>query len=264
MCAVGRLRRWFAATLLLAGTGPAAAESHLLLSESTGDALQLEPLQVFPDFTQNSPGSVYGRAAFVPAVASDTYVYQPNSQTLINLSDLPPAERADYACTSRPIEQYGSGASQGFEPATTQSNTEYVQGAAQLRWLDRDPEPVRCAGVPVMVVSPGAVDFGIVGVGGTEDVAVEIGNAGTAALLVGTLALPPGPFAIASDECSGASLGAGALCTFSVRFSPSSTAPLTSALAVRSNDPLRLTRTLLLAGGYFNDMIFVDGFDGLF
>lgn len=264
MRVVGCMCRLFAATLLIAIAGPLSAETHVLLNESTGDALQLERLQVLPDFTKNSPASVYGLAASVPAVASDTFVYQPNSQTLINLSDLPPAERADYACTPKPLEQYGSSASQGFEPATAQSSTEYVQGAAQLRWIDRDPEPVRCSDVPVMIVSRGAVDFGIVDVGDTASVAVEIGNGGTAALLIGTLSLPSGPFAITSDGCSGATLGAGAKCTFYVQFSPSSTAPSTSALAVRSNDPLRLTRTLPLAGGYFDDVIFADGFDGLF
>jgi len=264
MCVADRLCGWFAAALLLAVTVPVAAEPHLMLSESTADALQLEPLLTLPDFTSNAPGSVYGLAPLVPAVASDTFVYQPNSQTLTNLSDLPPDERADYVCTPKPGEQYGSGASQGFEPASAQSNTEYVQGAAQLRWIDRDPEPVRCSGLPVMVISRGAVDFGIVQAGGTQNVAVQIGNAGTAALLIGTLALPSGPFAITSDGCSGATLATGAVCAFTIQFSPSSTAPLTRALAVRSNDPLRLTRTLLLAGGYFYDMIFADDFEGPF
>lgn len=264
MCAVGRISSWFAATLLLTGAIPAAGDPHLILSESTADALQLEPLQTLPDFTTISPASVYGLAASTAAIASDTFVYQPNTQTLVNLSDLPPDERADYVCTPRPVEQYGSGASHGFEPATAQSNTEYVQAAAQLRWFDRDPEPVRCSGLPVIVISRGAVDFGIVAAGATANVAVEIGNTGTATLLIGTLALPSGPFAITSDGCSGATLGAGAECTFYVQFSPSSTAPLTRGLAVHSNDPLRLTRMLLLAGGYFNDLIFADSFDGPF
>jgi hypothetical protein len=264
MCAVSRICSWFAATLLLAAAVPAAGGTHLILSESTADAFQLEPLQTLPDFTTISPGSIYGLAASQLAISSDVYVYQPNTQTLINLSDLPPDERADYVCTPKPVEQYGSGISYGFEPATAQSNTEYVQGAARLRWIDRDPDPVRCSGLSEMVISRGAVDFGIVAVGGTANVAVEIGNAGTAALLIGTLALPSGPFAITSDGCSGATLGAGSQCTFTVQFSPSSTAAVTRGLAVRSNDPLRLTRTLLLAGGYFNDLIFADSFDGVF
>ena len=263
--AAGRRCRWFAAALSLAGALPAAGDTHLLLNESTADALQLEPLQVLPDFSMLPPSSqVYGLAASQPAVASDTFVYQANAQTLINLSDLPPDERADYVCTPKPVEQYGSGASNGFEPATVQSNTEYVQAPAQLRWIDRDPGPVRCSGLPVLVISRGAVDFGQVAVGVTANVVVEIGNAGTAALQIGTLALPPGAFAITGDGCSGATLGAGAECSFSVHFSPTSTAPVTRQLAVRSNDPLRLTRTLLLAGGYFNDMIFADAFDGPF
>ncbi len=264
MCAVGRTCSWFAATLLLAGAVPAAANTHLVLSEATAGALQLEPLQILPDFTTISPGSVYGLAASQLAIASDVFVYQPDTQTLVNLSDLPPDERADYVCAPKPVEQYGSGTSNGFEPATEQSNSEYAQGAAQLRWIDRDPEAVRCSGLPEMIISRGAVDFGIVTVGSTATVAVEIGNAGTAALLIGTLALSSGPFAITSDHCSGATLGAGAVCAFAVQFSPTSTAAVTRGLAVHSNDPLRLTRTLLLAGGYFNDMVFADSFDGLF
>ena len=63
MCAVGRICSWFAATLLLAGAVPAAGGPHLILSESTADALQLEPLQTLPDFTKISPGSVYELAA---------------------------------------------------------------------------------------------------------------------------------------------------------------------------------------------------------
>ena len=261
---VGRLCRLLAATLLLADIGSAAAESHLILSEATNDALQLEPLQVLPDYTNYSPGSVYGLAASVPAVDGDTFVYQPNSQTLMNLSDLPPDERADYACSRKPLEQYGSGDSQGFVAATTQSSTEYVQGTATLRWIDRDPEPVRCSDVPVLIMSRGAIDFGIVDGGNSKNVAVQIGNVGSATLLIGTLSLPPGPFAITGDACSGATLGVGAECTFSVQFSPSSKGPSVSALAVHSNDPLRLTKTLLLAGGYFDDLIFADSFDGPF
>ena len=264
MCAVGRICSWFAATLLLAAAVPAAADTHLILSEATADALELEPLQILPDFTTISPGSIYALAASQLAIAGDVFVYQANAQTLVNLSDLPPDERADYVCTAKPVDQYGSGVSHGFGPATAQSNTEYVQGAAQLRWIDRDPEPVRCSGLPEMVISRSAIDFGIVAVGDTANVVVEIGNAGTAALLIGTLALSSGPFAITSDQCSGMTLGAGVVCTFTVRFSPSSTAAITRGLAVRSNDPLRLTRTLLVAGGYFNDMIFADGFDGPF
>lgn len=264
MCTAGRPCSWLAAVLLLATTLPAAGDTHLLLSESTADALQLEPLQTLPDFSTYSPSQVYGLAASQAIIASDTFVYQPNAQTLIDLSDLPPDERADFVCTSKPVEQYGSGASNGFEPATAQSNTEYVQASAQLRWIDRDPEPVRCSGLPVMVISRGAVDFGIVTVGNTASVVVEIGNAGMAALRIGTLSLPSGPFAITSDGCSGATLSLGAQCSFYIQFSPSSTAPLTRQLAVRSNDPLRLTRTLLLAGGYFDDLIFADDFDGPF
>ena len=263
MWSVSRIWSWLAATLLLVSAFPAAGDSHLILSESTVDALQLEPLQTLPDFTTISPASVYGLTV-PPSAASDTFVYQPSTQTLINLSDLPPDERADYVCTPKPVDQYGSGVSQGFMPATAQSNTEYVQGAAELRWIDRDPEPVRCSGLPVMVISRGAVDFGIVAAGGTASDSVEIGNAGTATLLVGTLTVSSGPFSITSDQCSGATLGAGAVCTFSVEFSPVSTAAVTRGLAVRSNDPLRLTRTLLLAGGYFNDLIFADSFDGIF
>ncbi len=263
MCSVIRIRSWFAATLLVVHGLSAVGSSHLIVSESTVDALQLEPLQSLPDFTTFSPTSVY-LLTVPPSAASDTLVYQPSNQTLFNLSDLPPDERADYVCTHKPLDQYGSGVSQGFVPATAQSNTEYVQGAAQLRWIDRDPEPVRCTGLPVLVISRSAVDFGIVPTGGTTSEAVEVGNAGTADLLVGTLALSSGPFSISSDQCSGATLGAGAVCTFSVQFSPSSTAAVTRGLAVRTNDPLRLTRTLLLVGGYFNDRIFSDSFDGIF
>jgi len=263
MCSVSRICSWFAATLLLASALPAAGGSHLIVSESTVDALELEPLQTLPDFTTISPVSVYGLTV-PPSAASDTFVYQPSTQTLINLSDLPPDERADYVCTPKPVDQYGSGTSKGFVPATTQSNTEYVQGTAQLRWIDRDPEPVRCSGLPVMVISRAAVDFGIVSPGSTASDSVEIENAGTAPLLLGTLALSSGPFAITGDQCSGATLSAGAVCTFAIQFSPVSTAAATRGLAVRSNDPLRLTRNLLIAGGYFSDLIFADGFDGTF
>ncbi len=263
MRSVCRIGRWLVATLLLASAFPAIGGSHLILSESTVDTLQLEPLQTLPDFTTISPASVYGLTV-APSAVSDTFVYQPNMQTLINLSDLPPDERADYVCTRKPVDQYDSGLSHGFVPATTQSNTEYVQGAARLRWIDRDPEPVRCSGSPIMVISRSAVDFGIVAGGTMANAEVEIGNAGTAALLVGALTLSSGPFSITDDQCSGATLDAGDVCTFSVEFSPASTAAVTKGLAVRSNDPLRLTRTLLLAGGYFNDLIFADSFDGIF
>jgi len=264
MRAVGRICSLFATTLLAAGAAPAAAATHLIFSEATADALQLEPLQILPDVTTISPGSVYALAASRLAIASDVFVYQPGSQTLINLSDLPPEERADYVCTPKPVDQYASGVSHGFGTATAQTNTEYVRGSAQLRWIDRDPEPVRCSGLPEMVISRSAIDFGIVAVGSSANAIVQIGNAGTAALLIGTLALASGPFTITSDQCSGVTLSAGTLCAFTVHFNPSSTAAVTRGLAVRTNDPLRLTRTLLVAGGYFNDLIFADSFDGPF
>lgn len=102
--------------------------------------------------------------------------------------------------------------------------------------------------VPVVNLSPSALDFGDQMVGTTsaaQDVVLTYTGAGS--LEIGTLSLS-GEFAFASNTCDGASLSSFGQCTFSVTFAPTSTGAKTGAISISSNavstpDSLALTGT---------------------
>ena len=258
------LRGLLAAASMTVACSSTFAATYVLINEASIDTLKVETDQLLPDFSLIDTNDLSGPSRATPLAGSDVFVYQPAAHSTTDLSDIPPNERADYACSLPPLDQYGSGGAHGFENADTlQNNASYVQGSGALRWLDDDPEPVRCKAAPEAVLSRGAINFGTVAVGDTSTISVRLANLGTADLLVGTLAVRTGAFSIVSDACSGTTLPPATACTFAARFQPSSSAVNSATLFVRTNDPVRLTQTLLLAGGYFGDWIFDDGFDEL-
>ncbi len=82
--------------------------------------------------------------------------------------------------------------------------------------------------------------FGDVTQGVASNQTVTVTSAGTASLVLGTIASAnplAAPFSITADTCSGQSLAPAATCTITVRFMPSDPAAYSDAFDIPSNDP---------------------------
>lgn len=71
-----------------------------------------------------------------------------------------------------------------------------------------------------LVVEPGMVAFAPVAAGSTAAITVDVENTGHLAVELGTVDMPPAPFALDTDTCSGATLAPGAGCELEVGFAP--------------------------------------------
>jgi hypothetical protein len=85
----------------------------------------------------------------------------------------------------------------------------------------------------------GLVPFGTVTQGGQADQTVTVTNNGTAALLIGQIAMDDAllpPFSVQADTCSNQTLASSEPCTFGVRFEPTATGPFDDTFDIPSND----------------------------
>ncbi|MEO8224148.1 MAG: choice-of-anchor D domain-containing protein [Gammaproteobacteria bacterium] len=117
-------------------------------------------------------------------------------------------------------------------------------------------------GVPVPVpdiavtdsVSPSddlMVDFGDVTLPNAATQTVTVTNAGTASLVMGTVAAANplvAPFSITANTCSGQTLAPAATCAITVRFAPDAIQPYNESFDIPSNDPDSPSVTITLAG----------------
>jgi len=97
-------------------------------------------------------------------------------------------------------------------------------------------------GSPDITLSPSAVAFGTVPVGGKGNQTVTVKNDGTANLVLGTIALAgtdADQFMVVagSNLCAGRTLAAGQSCTVLVRFKPKTAGVKSAKLKIASNDP---------------------------
>jgi hypothetical protein len=151
-------------------------------------------------------------------------------------------------------------------PYATQVDGVYAGGKLHLVWSDirdfragaaingseiyyRSIQPLP-AGVGALVASPSAVDFGFVTVGSTSARTVKLTNSGTVAVNVGALSVNA-PFQL-SGSC--ASIVAGASCSVSIAFAPTSSGAASGPLTVVS-DGLGSPQTVSLTGSGGVDLI---------
>lgn len=92
------------------------------------------------------------------------------------------------------------------------------------------------------------VPFGDITQGQTGTQTVTVTNTGGADLVLGTIAGPAAPFAIANDLCSGQTLAPTDDCTFDVQFQPIATGLVSDTLDIPSNDLDTPTVTVDLNG----------------
>ncbi len=92
------------------------------------------------------------------------------------------------------------------------------------------------SGYPVILATPAAVEFGGVSAGGSSEKLVTITNAGTANLVIGTVASPVHPFSKTADTCSGKTLNPSSSCTVTYRFAPTAGGSYDGTSSVASND----------------------------
>lgn len=250
-----RVLRIAAAAAVLGVAMHAHAQTPLLLNADTLDNAQLEPNLTLPDGTLLVADP---SATTIDARPQSVLLYQPSNGSFTDLADFDIADRADYVCATSPVEQYDPTTASGFERSDLSENSAgYVQQHARLRAIDHELEPVRCHGVPQAILSRSGYDFGAVDA--PTAATFQIDNPGDATLLVGTLDIAP-PFAAQSDNCGGNAVVATQSCSFQILFSPPTRGRFIGTVTVRTNDPLRLTQSILITGG-FDDDIFANGFD---
>ena len=130
---------------------------------------------------------------------------------------------------------------------------------------DEDPVTVQVSGtgtsptpVPDIVVTDSVappddlqIPFGSITVGTSSDQTVTVSNAGNDNLVIGTIAQAnplAAPFSILNDTCSGQTVAPSNNCTFTVRFSPNSTAAVNDNFDIPSDDPDENPVTVSVSG----------------
>lgn len=96
-----------------------------------------------------------------------------------------------------------------------------------------------------------ALPFGVVAQLESVTQRITVRNAGSANLVIGTVASAnpiSAPFSITSNTCSGATLGPAGTCQIAVRFGPTTTGPFADTFDIPSNDPDTGTATISLSG----------------
>ena len=104
---------------------------------------------------------------------------------------------------------------------------------------------------PELHLSEPTVDFGAVAPGSSSSETITVTNYGDEDLVIGTLSLGPvmPDFALSADGCSGATLAAGANCSFTVDYSPSGPGQVSSAVTLPSNAANSPSTLNLIGGG---------------
>ncbi len=105
-------------------------------------------------------------------------------------------------------------------------------------------------GAQDITVTPLSIDFGNVQVGQNAQQTITIRNDGTAPLTINSINGITPPFVIISNNCplSPSTLNIGISCQVTVRFSPTSTSSVSSAITIISNDPDEGTVIVTLTG----------------
>lgn len=97
--------------------------------------------------------------------------------------------------------------------------------------------------------SPTSLSFGEVDVGSTGGPStVTVTSSGSLGLAISSVSVSGGPFAKASDTCSGTTVATGGTCTIGVTFTPGSAGSFTGTLAIVSNASNASTLNVALSG----------------
>jgi hypothetical protein len=107
------------------------------------------------------------------------------------------------------------------------------------------------SGAPVLAFSPASHDYQQVPVGQTPapTQVFTLKNTGGSATSVLKITLPPGPFSITANTCTGTSLGPGKSCTVTVQFAPTATGGASATLTAMSNKPAAMASAALSGTG---------------
>ncbi len=125
-----------------------------------------------------------------------------------------------------------------FSPTTTGEKTAELQIVSNAL-SSPDTVPVTGTGVlPGFNASPASLEFGKVTIRTSgEPKTVTVTNGGPGVLTVTSTSITGDGFDITADTCSGSSISAGATCTVSVRFSPTTIGAASGQLSFTSNAP---------------------------
>lgn len=96
------------------------------------------------------------------------------------------------------------------------------------------------------ITAPASLNFGSVAVGGNNTLVANIGNTGSANLVISGVGQPVAPFSIVGNNCG--AVAPGGQCQVSVRFAPGSTGSYAGSIVINSNDPDQAQKTIALAG----------------
>ncbi|HVH33630.1 MAG TPA: choice-of-anchor D domain-containing protein [Tahibacter sp.] len=96
------------------------------------------------------------------------------------------------------------------------------------------------------ISAPANLNFGSLAVGGNNTLVANIGNTGSAGLVVSGVSTPAAPFSIVGNTCG--TVAPGGQCQLSVRFAPASAGSYSGSVTVNSNDPDQPQKTIALSG----------------
>lgn len=96
------------------------------------------------------------------------------------------------------------------------------------------------------ITAPASLAFGSIAVGGNNTLVANIGNAGSANLVISGVNPPVAPFSIVANNCG--TVAPGGQCQVSVRFAPTSAGNYAGSLVLNSNDPDQPQKSIALSG----------------
>ena len=242
-------------TIAISGTGTASLVSDITVTDSVSPS---DDLQVaFGSITQNSTSDQTvtitntGTASLViGTVASANPLAAPFTITADNCSGQTIAPAATCTLTVRFAPSAPGSFTESFNIQSNDPDTSFVTISISGTGTSSSVPDIAVTDS----VSPAddlQMAFGSIAQGSTSDQTVTITNAGTASLVIGTVASAnplAAPFTITADNCSGQTIAPTATCTLTVRFAPAGPGLYTDNFDIPSNDPDAVSLALSIAG----------------
>jgi len=189
--------------------------------------------------------------AYLPdAPGSHTAELQIRGAGGIDLGSLPLSGEA--AVEEEPVEPTPETSPTG-QPTPDESGLPEERPTPEVRpttpEIPAEPAPIN----PVLLLSPGEIDFGEIQVGERSDRSIRIGNDGDGPLEIARIDLTgtdSGRFAIIANSCSGATIPPGRSCALRIGFGPRAEERSAAGLVIRNNSSRREETVRLRGAGF--------------
>ncbi|MDE3104074.1 MAG: choice-of-anchor D domain-containing protein [Acidobacteriota bacterium] len=228
---------------LIAAFAPQGSGTRLGAIEISSDAsTALEFVSLIgsanPSSLALAPASLNFGTVLLGSTASQTLQVTNTGATPVNFSSI--TATGDYAATSSCLgtalaASTSCSVTVTFTPTQTGTRTGSVAIVSDATTLPLTAQLTGVGAASHLQLAPSALDFGSILVGSSAKLTLTLTNTGNGPVTGLSPVLPAGDFAITSP-CASTSLGAGASCTLTLSFTPSTTGPRSAALTVTSSD----------------------------